>query len=239
MPLVTTVINREHATPAQPYDPLEPAQAAAAVRPAANKDTSGESTQFAPLINLQSFSPTSSAESCSNCASPRSSTSSYQTYHSANPHLTSKLERSSLDAHAARSIRHQRGHQRGHDPSTIESEPEIIDSECQPDEPAEWSPIREIPFEEPAWNLLGLNSGSVERERYPRSMASWVGQPRIKGSSEVMRMVLLTLTLVGVSFTWGIEMTCKFRGLPLSIDEPGTVRYQLSASPRVDGTNGC
>ncbi|RDL34703.1 MFS general substrate transporter [Venustampulla echinocandica] len=38
-------------------------------------------------------------------------------------------------------------------------------------------------------------------------MASWSGQPHIKGSSEAMRMALLTFSLVGLQFTWGIELT--------------------------------
>ncbi|KAI9745106.1 MAG: hypothetical protein M1818_001384 [Claussenomyces sp. TS43310] len=38
-------------------------------------------------------------------------------------------------------------------------------------------------------------------------MSSWSGQPTIKGSSETMRMALLTFSLVGLQFTWGIEMT--------------------------------
>ncbi|KAL3419030.1 General alpha-glucoside permease 2 [Phlyctema vagabunda] len=38
-------------------------------------------------------------------------------------------------------------------------------------------------------------------------MASWAGQPHIKGSSESMRMALLTTSLIGLQFTWGIEMT--------------------------------
>lgn len=65
-------------------------------------------------------------------------------------------------------------------------------------------------------------------------MASWVGQPAIKGSTESMRMALLTLSLIGlqyvpphnwppsianisIRFTWGIEMTCK-RLTPLICD---------------------
>ncbi|KAF2095161.1 sucrose transport protein-like protein [Rhizodiscina lignyota] len=39
------------------------------------------------------------------------------------------------------------------------------------------------------------------------SAASWTGTPAIKGSSEAMRMALLTVSLVGIQFTWGIEMT--------------------------------
>ncbi|RDW85079.1 MFS general substrate transporter-36 [Coleophoma cylindrospora] len=38
-------------------------------------------------------------------------------------------------------------------------------------------------------------------------MASWAGQPHIKGSSESVRMALLTTSLIGLQFTWGIEMT--------------------------------
>ncbi|KAL9006193.1 MAG: hypothetical protein Q9188_001072 [Gyalolechia gomerana] len=37
--------------------------------------------------------------------------------------------------------------------------------------------------------------------------ASWTGAPSIKGSSESVRMALLTFSLVGLQFTWGIEMT--------------------------------
>ncbi|OIW34907.1 hypothetical protein CONLIGDRAFT_566450 [Coniochaeta ligniaria NRRL 30616] len=38
-------------------------------------------------------------------------------------------------------------------------------------------------------------------------MSSWAGQPSVKGSSEAMRMMLLTFSSVGMTFTWGIEMT--------------------------------
>ncbi|KAH7171138.1 major facilitator superfamily domain-containing protein [Dactylonectria macrodidyma] len=38
-------------------------------------------------------------------------------------------------------------------------------------------------------------------------MASWAGQPSVKGSSEGVRMVLLTFVTIGITFTWGIEMT--------------------------------
>ncbi|KAI1617716.1 major facilitator superfamily domain-containing protein [Exophiala viscosa] len=37
--------------------------------------------------------------------------------------------------------------------------------------------------------------------------ASWSGNPSIKGSTESMRMVLLTFCLIGLQFTWGTEMT--------------------------------
>ena len=56
--------------------------------------------------------------------------------------------------------------------------------------------------------------------------ASWAGTPSIKGSTESVRMALLTFSLVGLQyvlltsrmrliahkpcrFTWGIEMTCE------------------------------
>ncbi|PVH88354.1 hypothetical protein DL98DRAFT_509066 [Cadophora sp. DSE1049] len=38
-------------------------------------------------------------------------------------------------------------------------------------------------------------------------MSTWQGQPSVKGSTETMRMALLTFSLVGLQFTWGIEMT--------------------------------
>ncbi|PYH92723.1 MFS general substrate transporter [Aspergillus ellipticus CBS 707.79] len=37
--------------------------------------------------------------------------------------------------------------------------------------------------------------------------ARWVGSPSIKGRREWVRMVLLTFSLLGLQFTWGIEMT--------------------------------
>ncbi|KAF2404567.1 hypothetical protein EJ06DRAFT_579167 [Trichodelitschia bisporula] len=39
------------------------------------------------------------------------------------------------------------------------------------------------------------------------SIATWAGTASIKGSSESTRMALLTLSLIGIQFTWGIEMT--------------------------------
>ncbi|TVY85463.1 General alpha-glucoside permease [Lachnellula suecica] len=38
-------------------------------------------------------------------------------------------------------------------------------------------------------------------------VSQWAGQPHVKGSTEAMRMMLLTFSLVGLQFTWGIEMT--------------------------------
>ncbi|KAI1082732.1 MFS general substrate transporter [Whalleya microplaca] len=38
-------------------------------------------------------------------------------------------------------------------------------------------------------------------------MSRWLGQPYVKGSSEAMRMALLTLNNVGVTFVWGVEQT--------------------------------
>ncbi|SCN75301.1 related to sucrose transporter SUT1D [Fusarium fujikuroi] len=43
--------------------------------------------------------------------------------------------------------------------------------------------------------------------RNPANMASWSGQPAIRGSSEAVRMVLLSFVTIGITFTWGIEMT--------------------------------
>jgi hypothetical protein len=68
--------------------------------------------------------------------------------------------------------------------------------------------------------------GREDRED-SEDMASWVGQPAVKGSTESMRMILLTFSLIGLQcvpqiyyclsvladeefrFTWGIEMTCE------------------------------
>ncbi|KAL2263757.1 hypothetical protein VTK26DRAFT_5284 [Humicola hyalothermophila] len=38
-------------------------------------------------------------------------------------------------------------------------------------------------------------------------MSTWSGQPKVEGSSETMRMVLLTCVSIGITFTWGVEMT--------------------------------
>lgn len=61
----------------------------------------------------------------------------------------------------------------------------------------------------------GINRRNIQEEE--ADMASWVGQPAIKGSTDSMRMALLTLSLIGLQFTWGIEMTCM---LPISFSKP-------------------
>ncbi|KAI0482971.1 MFS general substrate transporter [Xylariaceae sp. FL0804] len=38
-------------------------------------------------------------------------------------------------------------------------------------------------------------------------MSRWLGQPAIRGNSEAVRMALLTLNTVGVTFVWGVEQT--------------------------------
>ncbi|KAI1760334.1 MFS general substrate transporter [Hypoxylon sp. FL1150] len=38
-------------------------------------------------------------------------------------------------------------------------------------------------------------------------MSRWTGQPSVKGSTEAMRMALLTLNTVGITFVWGVEQT--------------------------------
>ncbi|KAG7107505.1 General alpha-glucoside permease like protein [Verticillium longisporum] len=45
------------------------------------------------------------------------------------------------------------------------------------------------------------------REEGFTEMSTWAGQPHIKGNSEAMRMVLLTFNAIGITFTWGVEMT--------------------------------
>ncbi|CAK7209657.1 hypothetical protein SBRCBS47491_000516 [Sporothrix bragantina] len=41
----------------------------------------------------------------------------------------------------------------------------------------------------------------------PDTMASWSGQPSVKGATETTRMMLLTSASMGIAFTWGVEMT--------------------------------
>ncbi|CAK7215337.1 hypothetical protein SCUCBS95973_002447 [Sporothrix curviconia] len=43
--------------------------------------------------------------------------------------------------------------------------------------------------------------------RTPDTMASWSGQPSVKGATETTRMMLLTSASMGIAFTWGVEMT--------------------------------
>ncbi|KAK4648682.1 uncharacterized protein QC761_112360 [Podospora bellae-mahoneyi] len=38
-------------------------------------------------------------------------------------------------------------------------------------------------------------------------MSTWSGKPSVKGSTETMRMFLLTCVSIGITFTWGVEMT--------------------------------
>ncbi|KAI1208078.1 MFS general substrate transporter [Annulohypoxylon truncatum] len=38
-------------------------------------------------------------------------------------------------------------------------------------------------------------------------MSRWAGQPSIKGSTEAVRMALLTLNTIGITFVWGVEQT--------------------------------
>ncbi|PNH42756.1 hypothetical protein VD0004_g4613 [Verticillium dahliae] len=50
------------------------------------------------------------------------------------------------------------------------------------------------------------NHRSVLKQDFTE-MSTWGGLPHIKGSSEAMRMVLLTFNAIGITFTWGVEMT--------------------------------
>lgn len=51
---------------------------------------------------------------------------------------------------------------------------------------------------------------------HTRRMASWAGQPDIKGRNETIRMMLLCAVHFGITFTWGVEMTCKPSSLAAS-----------------------
>ncbi|KLU84160.1 general alpha-glucoside permease [Magnaporthiopsis poae ATCC 64411] len=43
--------------------------------------------------------------------------------------------------------------------------------------------------------------------RQDEDMSTWTGRAAVKGGSEMVRMALLTCSSIGVSFTWGVEMT--------------------------------
>ncbi|KAF5966413.1 SUT1D-like sucrose transporter [Fusarium coicis] len=51
------------------------------------------------------------------------------------------------------------------------------------------------------------NASFKSQGRNPANMASWSGQPAIRGNSEAVRMILLSFVTIGITFTWGIEMT--------------------------------
>ncbi|OAA82104.1 sucrose transport protein [Akanthomyces lecanii RCEF 1005] len=54
-------------------------------------------------------------------------------------------------------------------------------------------------------------------------MAAFAGESSIRGSSETMRMVLLTFCTIGITFTWGVEMTyCTPYLLSLGLSKSNT-----------------
>lgn len=55
---------------------------------------------------------------------------------------------------------------------------------------------RRISEDRDAIELKSISSRSTSRSK----MASWVGQPSVKGSTEGVRMALLTLTAMGLQF---------------------------------------
>jgi solute carrier family 45, member 1/2/4 len=42
----------------------------------------------------------------------------------------------------------------------------------------------------------------------------WVGQPKIKGSTESIRMFMLTFSVIGLTFAWGTEVQCYISTTP-------------------------
>lgn len=61
--------------------------------------------------------------------------------------------------------------------------------------------------------------GEIFEENLCR-MASWAGQPDIKGRNETIRMMLLCAVHFGITFTWGVEMTCEALPSDPSPDSP-------------------
>jgi solute carrier family 45 protein 1/2/4 len=74
----------------------------------------------------------------------------------------------------------------------------------------------EVPAEEESLdNSRADNYDSQEEFESKASMASWSGQPAIKGSTEQMRMALLTFSLVGLQFvpiSWRTDWTTWLMG---------------------------
>jgi hypothetical protein len=54
-----------------------------------------------------------------------------------------------------------------------------------------------------------------EGDKEEEDMSSWAGQPAIKGSSETMRMALLTFSMIGLQYVFSIE-TEELRKLTVS-----------------------
>lgn len=53
----------------------------------------------------------------------------------------------------------------------------------------------------------GEDCGLIRQTSRTCNMASWSGQPEIKGRTEWVRMMLLCAVHFGITFTWGVEMT--------------------------------
>lgn len=51
------------------------------------------------------------------------------------------------------------------------------------------------------------DDGWVRNPNNPEEMSKWAGQPSVRGSSDAMRMILLNFCTLGITFTWGVEMT--------------------------------
>lgn len=51
------------------------------------------------------------------------------------------------------------------------------------------------------------DDGWVRDPNNPEEMSRWAGQPSIRGSSDALRMILLNISTLGITFTWSVEMT--------------------------------
>ncbi|KAK6079084.1 sucrose transport protein [Seiridium cupressi] len=78
-----------------------------------------------------------------------------------------------------------------------------------------WEPFDED-WADPAAHRASSHDGDVDPDEEdgwvrnpnnPAEMSRWTGQPSVKGSSDAMRMILLNFCTLGITFTWGVEMT--------------------------------
>jgi hypothetical protein len=60
-------------------------------------------------------------------------------------------------------------------------------------------------FDDCDLKTLAFVGGNETRTLLPQEMASWVGRPSVKGSTETTRMMLLTFSLVGLQYVYRIS----------------------------------
>jgi hypothetical protein len=87
----------------------------------------------------------------------------------------------------------------------------IIDDDAADCNQGEWARTRGHEAQALGGQIKDCSSPGAKGHNGDRiaKMASWAGQPSVKGSTESMRMALLTFSLVGIQyvylFNWGLR----------------------------------